>query len=129
IVDAATPSVGTADPTAEVPATAPPLVAVVVAHDPGDWFDEALASLGAQTYPNLAVLVIDAGSAQDLTPRIASILPEARVRRLEEDPGFGAAANVVRDLVDGAAFYAFLHPDVALEPDGLRALVEEAYRS
>ena len=119
----------TADPTAEVPATAPPLVAVLVAHDPGEWFEETLGSLRDQTYRNLAVLVVDASSEEELSPRIAEVLPEARVHRLDRNPGFGAAANVVRDLVDGAAFYAFIHDDVALEPDSLRALVEEAYRS
>ncbi|HMS79255.1 MAG TPA: LPS assembly protein LptD, partial [Burkholderiaceae bacterium] len=33
------------------------------------------------------------------------------------------------ELVEGAAFYALLHDDVALDPDALRALVEEAFRS
>lgn len=128
-MDAAPPSEALDDPTVEAPAAVPPLVAVVVAHDPGDWFEETLASLRDQTYPDLAVLVVDSASRDDLTGRIAAVLPEARVHRLEEDRGFGAAANAVRELVDGAAFYAFLHDDVALEPDSLRSLVEEAFRS
>src|SRR5437868_2178265 len=37
---------------------APPVVVVVVIHDPGEWLEEALASLGNQDYPNLSVLVI-----------------------------------------------------------------------
>ena len=75
----------TADPTAEVPATAPPLVAVLVAHDPGEWFEETLGSLRDQTYRNLAVLVVDASSEEELSPRIAEVLPEARVHRLDRN--------------------------------------------
>ena len=30
----------------------PPVVAVVVTHDAGHWFEEGLASLGAQDYPS-----------------------------------------------------------------------------
>jgi len=128
-VEAAPPSEASDDPAVDAPATAPPLVAVVVAHDPGEWFEEALASLRDQTYPNLSVLVVDAASDEDLTGRIAAVLPDAHIHRLDRNPGFGPAANVVRDLVEGAAFYALLHDDVALEPDSLRSLVEEAFRS
>src|SRR3546814_2612378 len=35
------------------PPTAPAVVAVVVARDPGDWFEETMASLAEQDYPNL----------------------------------------------------------------------------
>ncbi len=36
---------------------------MVVAHEPGPWFDETLASLGAQTYAALDVVVIDSSGA------------------------------------------------------------------
>ena len=48
---------------------APAVVAVVVTCDPGPWFGEALASLAAQDYPNLAVLVIDSGQRQGSRPK------------------------------------------------------------
>ncbi len=44
-------------------------------------------------------------------------------------PGFGAAANEVIEVVDGAAFYLLCHDDVAPDPDAVRLLVEEAFRS
>lgn len=113
----------------EEPLSAPPVVAVVVAHEPGDWFEECLASLAAQDYPSLSVLVVDAGSAEPLTPRVAAVLPSAYVRRLDTNPGVGAACNEVLEIVEGAAFYLFCHDDVALQPGAVRALVEEAYRS
>ncbi len=123
---------GTDAPDGEPMATPPPapaVVAVVVARDPGAWFEETMASLAAQDYPNLSILVIDAASPEEVKPRVARAAPGAFVRRLDEDPGFGAAANEVLEVVEGAAFYLFCHDDVALAPDGVRLLVEEAFRS
>ena len=109
--------------------TAPPVVAVVVTHDPGPWLEECLASLAEQDYPNLSVLVVDAASAEDPTPRVAQVLPRAYVRRLDANPGFGPAANDVLHVVEGASHFLFCHDDVAPAPDAVRALVEEAFRS
>lgn len=108
---------------------APAVVAVIVTRDPGPWFDEALAALGTQSYPNLSVLVVDLGSATDPTPRVAGVLPSAYVHRAERGTTYGAAANQVLELVDGASFFCFCHDDVALEPDAIRLLVEESFRS
>lgn len=108
---------------------APPVVAVVVTADPGDWFDETIESLADQDYENLSVLVIDNGGTWDPTVRIASILPTAFVKRLDADRGFSAAANEALVAVEGAAFYLFLHDDVRLGPDVVTSLVAEAFRS
>ena len=116
------------EPLAE-PVAPPAVVAVVVTHEPGPWFTETLESLGAQDYRALSVLVVDTASPTDPTATIASVLPSAYVRRLTEDPGYAEAANEVLHVVEGAAFYLFCHDDVALAPDAVRALVEEAFRS
>ena len=108
---------------------APAVVAVVVTRDPGPWLEQAVDALAAQDYSNLAVLFIDAASGTDPTPRIARALPEAYVRRLDENRGFGASANHVREIVDGASFYCFLHDDAAPEPSAIRTMVDEAVRS
>ena len=113
----------------ESPPPAPAVVAVVVTSDPGLWFTEALASLANQDYPNLSVLVIDSGSDEDPTPAVASVMPGAFVRRLEQRVGFGRAANEVLDIVEGASHFLFCHDDVALDPDALRVMVGEAFRS
>ena len=109
--------------------SAPPVVAVVVANEPGDWFEEALSALGSQDYPNQSVLVMDAGGDADSARRVASILPDAYLRRVPTRPGFAAAANDVLQTVQGASFLVFCHDDVAMEPDAIRLLVEEALRS
>lgn len=117
------------DPDADAVETLPSVVAVVVSHNPGPWFEECLASLRDQTYQGLSVLVIDSGSDFDPTPRIAPILPNAYVRRVEENVGFGRAVNEARGMVEGATFYLLCHDDVALAPDAVRILVRETFRS
>src|SRR5437868_9051126 len=113
--------------------SAPPVVAVVVANEPGDWFEEALVALGSQDYPNQSVLVMDAGGDAgghtDCARRVAAVLPDAYLRRVANRPGFAAAANDVLQTVQGASFLVFCHDDVAMEPDAIRLLVEEALRS
>ena len=104
-------------------------MAVVVTHDPGPWFDSALAALAAQDYGDMSVLVIDAASSEDPTSRVAAVAPDAFVRRLANDPGWAAAANEALGMVQGAAYLLFCHDDVAPAPDAVRLLVEEAYRS
>ncbi len=108
---------------------APAVVAVMVTCDPGPWLEEALAALAAQDYPNLSVLVIDAASAEDPTSRVAAVLPGAYVRRLPVNPGYAAAANEALEAVEGSCHLLFCHDDVAPEPDAVRLLVEEAFRS
>ena len=114
---------------------APPVVAVVVVHSPGPWFDETLASLVDQDYPNLNTLFLLAGGTVDadgldLATTITERLPDAFVRDLGANPGFGAAANEVLRLVEGDnGFFCICHDDVALEPDAIRSLIEELYRS
>jgi len=107
----------------------PPVVAVVVVRDPGPWFEEALGALAALDYPELSVLVIDDGSAEDPTPRIAAIAPGAFVRRREVAGGFATAANEVIATVQGAPFLLFVHGDAVLDPNALTILVDEAVRS
>src|SRR6187549_3211741 len=58
----------------------PPVVVVMVTHDPGPTFEASLASIAAQDYPGLSVLIVDNGSAEDPTERVAAVLPDAFVR-------------------------------------------------
>src|SRR5947208_12387632 len=111
------------------PPSAPPVVAVIVASEPGPWFEEALLCFGAQDYPNLSVLVIDGCRTADSARRVASVLPEAYVRRVDGGGSFATLANDALETVQGASFLAFAHDDVAPDPDAIRRLVEEAFRS
>lgn len=108
---------------------APPVVAVVVTSDPGPWLEESLEALRRQDYESLSVLVVDAASDPPLAPRVAAVVPEAFVWRCPDNLGFGPCADVVLEVVEGAAFYLFCHDDVVPEEDAVRRLVEEAFRS
>lgn len=119
----------TAEPTPILGDAAPPVVVVVVTRNPGPFLEEALAALGTQDYPALSVLVVDAGSAADLTARVGAALPSAFMRRLPGSPGFGGAANEALAAVQGASFFLVCHDDVVLDPTAVRVMVEEAFRS
>ncbi len=111
---------------------APPVVAVMVVHEPGEWFDEVLVALAEQDYTNLKVLVLVVGEPGDVPERVGRLVPRSFVRVVADsgDVGFGPAANEVLRLVEGEnGFFCFLHDDVALDPDAVRLLVEELYRS
>src|SRR5262249_27855073 len=117
------------EPVAEILAQYPRAVAVVGTRTPGPWLEDTLSGLGAQDYDDLTVLVVDSGSQEDPTPRVATVLPRAFVRRLDESAGFAAAANEALHAVEGATFLLLCHDDVVLDPDAVRLLVEEGYRS
>ncbi len=107
---------------------APPVVAVVVASNPGEQFAEMLRSLGDQDYDNLSVLVIDAGSEYPIADRVAAVLPEAYLHRLTGDPGWSVAANQSIELVSGSPFLLFCHDDVVLDERCVSTLMGELYR-
>ncbi len=98
------------------------LAIVCVTRDPGWAFEDCVASLAAQD-PPVPVLIIDDGSAEDLSSRVAAVAPKAFVRRLDESVGYAAAVQVGVEAIDGAEAFVFCHDDVALAPDVVRRLV------
>ena len=109
---------------------APPVVAVMVVFNPGDWFDEVLDGLADQDYANLKSLFLIVGDPGDVPDRVRQRVPNAFVRAVGNLDGYGSAANEVLRLVEGDnGFFCFLHDDVALDPGAIRLLVEELYRS
>ena len=118
-------------PAEERPTTAPAVVAVMVVHEPGSWFSDVLTCIAEQDYPNLQLVALLTGATQAATAdEIRSRIPGATVRQVEGNPGFGPVANQALALVDGReGFFLVLHDDVALRPDAVTSLVEEAFRS
>jgi GT2 family glycosyltransferase len=108
---------------------APAVVAVVVACGHGPWLDEALYSLAAQDYPNLSVLVVEVGADDKVADRVGTFVPDAHFARMPAGTTFAQAANRALEMVEGAAHVLVCHDDVALAPDAVRLLLEEAYRS
>lgn len=113
-------------------ADAPPVVLSMVVRAPGEWFPEVLRGIADQDYPNVQSLffVLDDGDASAIATRIREVLPNAVVRTVEGNPGWGPVQNQVLRLVEGdAGFFCFLHDDVALEPSTVSRLIEETFRS
>ncbi len=113
--------------------SAPGVVAAVVAAPISADLPEVLASLAAQDYPALQVVVLvashDDGVVSGHRATVESILPGAHVRGVG-DGGFARAVNQILRLVDGdGGVFLLMHDDVALAPDAVRQMVEEMYRS
>jgi GT2 family glycosyltransferase len=107
---------------------APPKVAVVVvAHDPGDYFEECLASISSLGYPDLDFVVVNVDQSDRVDDFTQRLLPNAQICELQGNPGFGAAVNAGVELVSDAKFFLFCHDDVALAPNALAAMMEVAY--
>jgi hypothetical protein len=91
---------------------APAVVAVLVTHEPGEWFAATRVSLHTQDYSALSALVIDAASTDGsaLRDRAGAILA-ARfpccAGRLEKNGGSGLAANEALRSVQGTSFSLF----------------------
>ncbi len=109
-------------------ARAPAVVAVVITTAPGPGLEATLASLVAQDYSALGILVLAHGDPE-AAARVAAVAPQAFVRVLEENRGFGAACNEASLMTQGAAFYLLCHDDVRLDPDAVSRMVEGAFRT
>ena len=100
----------------QVLAQYPPVVAVVVTRNPGPWLEDTLARAGrSRTTTTSRCSSSTAASRDDLTPRVAAVLPRAFVRRLDEGAGFADAANEALHAVEGATFLLLCHDDVVLD--------------
>lgn len=108
-------------------APAEPLVTVVVpVYNGARFLSETLASVFAQTWSALELVVVDDGSTDD-SPAIAErFTPRARVLRLANG-GVAAARNAGAAEARGA-FVAFLDQDDVWEPELLATLVPELER-
>ena len=115
--------------TPEARDTTPSVLAVIIAHNPGDWFDETLESFANQDYQRLEVMVVDAAGDPSLAARVRAHLREASLLDASDTDGFSAAANAVLDTHVDPVFLMICHDDVALAPDAVRLLVVESLRS
>lgn len=109
------------------------VVAVVVVHRPGDWFDESLRAFSTQTYRpiNWLFLLSSETDHDALEAQIRAHLPDAVVQPGSIDTdGFARSANRVLDLVEGDnGLFCFMHDDVAPRPEAIELLVAEFHRS
>ena len=115
----------------EQPLASPPVLAVVVMHGlHADRFEVLLGALAEQDYPELSVLVVDAGGGNGTADRVLAALPAARVLHVSGREGFATAANHVLDpdrpQARRAEFFVFCHDDVLPDTGAVSALVGAA---
>ena len=120
--------------------SAPLVVTAMVVHQPGSWFDEVLAGLAGQDYSNISSVFfltttvsdsgVDTSDAILLSTRITDTLPNAVVRVVEGNPGFGRLINELQRVVEGdGGLFCIMHDDVVLNPNTVRTLVQELFIS
>lgn len=106
---------------------APQVVAVIVVHDPGTWFQESLDSLRDSDYPNLSCVFVDTSTGVRASDAILATLPEATIIEQPAEIGFGTACNIGARHAPPATHLLFCHDDVSFAPDAIRKMVEEAF--
>jgi GT2 family glycosyltransferase len=106
-----------------------PLVCCVVVNWNG-WPDtlECLASLAAQDYPALRVLVVENGSTNDSAARIRAAYPDIPLLETGANLGFpsGCNAGIRRAVEDSADLIWLLNNDTVAPPDTCSKLVAHA---
>jgi GT2 family glycosyltransferase len=112
----------------------PSVVSVMVVHQPGEWFEETLEAVAAQDYPNFRLLFLltahDETEIAEISERIRAVAPQAFIRSLAANAGFGPSANEVLRLVEGDnGFFLICHDDIAPAPSAVRLMVAELFRS
>ncbi|MEI6727050.1 MAG: glycosyltransferase family 2 protein [Actinomycetes bacterium] len=85
-----------------------------------------LESCAALTYPNVEIVVVDNGSADDSVVRLGERFPDLRVVETGANLGFAAANNVgMRAALSGGAEYVWLlNNDTVVDPSALSELVD-----
>lgn len=102
-----------------------PLVSVVIpTFNRAEVVTNAIASVRAQKYPDIEIIVVDDGSSDGTVETLhASAEPDLRVIALERNRGVATARNTGADAARGQ-FIAFLDSDDVWLPDTLRPRVE-----
>lgn len=118
-----------------------PVVGAVVVAQPNPHLAEVLDALAAQDHPDLRFVFFVVGAAADeptgssgssgpADRAIRERLPNAIVRTVVGNPGYGPTQNELARMVEGNnGLFLFLHDDVALAPDAISLMVAEMFRS
>jgi GT2 family glycosyltransferase len=99
----------------------PRVTVIMPARDRARYIEQAIASVLAQTRPDLELIVVDDGST-DATPQLVAAIRDPRLRYLRQEPrGIGAAMNTGLRVARGY-YIARLDSDDIWRPDLLEVL-------
>lgn len=85
---------------------------------------ETLASVAAQTYPQVEVVVVDNGSTDGTVAAVRAAYPAARVIALAHNVGIAAGRNAGLRACSGDIIFC-LDSDASLAPDALHVVAEK----
>jgi GT2 family glycosyltransferase len=95
---------------------------IIVTWNSAPFLRRCLTALASQSHPNLEVIHVDNGSADDSAALVREFAPHARQIRNDANRGFSAAVNQgVREAA--GEFVLLLNPDAFLESDYIARLV------
>lgn len=107
------------------PAELPRVAAILVVRDGAEWLPSVLATIAAQRYPSLDLVVVDNASTDGGSNVLARRIPDDRLISLPRNVGFSRAVATAmgHPAVAEAEFALLLHDDLALAPDAISRLV------
>jgi len=107
------------------PASRPRVAALLVVHNGEEWLSSVLATIAAQRYRQLDLVVVDNASRDGSAELLARRIPADRLITLPRNVGFGraVAAALQHRAVAGADLLLLLHDDLVLAPDAIGRLV------
>jgi GT2 family glycosyltransferase len=104
----------------------PCVAAILVVHNGEEWLGSALATIAAQRYPALDLVVVDNASRDGGPELLGRHIHADRLITLSRNVGFGraVAAAMKHPAVEAADYLLLLHDDLVLAPDAIAQLVE-----
>jgi GT2 family glycosyltransferase len=95
----------------------------IVTYNSAAHIGQCLASVAAQDYPAIKVMIVDNNSADQTISLLNAEWPQYRVLANACNVGFGRAHNQIIATVPECAYYMPLNPDVILHPDYVSRMV------
>ncbi|HVL99810.1 MAG TPA: glycosyltransferase [Egibacteraceae bacterium] len=107
------------------PVGLPRVAAILVVRNGAEWLPSVLATLAAQRYPALDLVVVDNASTDDSADILGRRIPADRLVTLPRNAGYtrAVASALTHPVVDEADLVLLLHDDLAPAPDAIARLV------
>ena len=95
--------------------TLPPVQIAVVSHNENEWFQESLASLANQNYPEKRLTVLSTGDLESVRPLVEPYFPEADLLQVNPSQGLCVAFNKASSIATNE-YIVLAHDDMYFCP-------------
>ena len=109
------------------PNTGPAISVIIVSYESGPTLERCLAALGAQTFTDFEILLVDNASTDGAPQAAAAADPTIRFLQPGANLGFAAGNNLAARQARGR-WLVLLNPDAYPKPDWLAALIDGTER-